>query len=790
MSNTLNDLLLRKKIIQSGSTRSGLTRAQRYSQISRNNFRRLPAAIENAPKPELETTVLLNGQDIQTVGNRSITVVDDNRRINGTTVFDGKATFDNTSVFNGEATFNGDITMGGGILKVNTIEPYNSSESTDISFQGSFNVRNFFRARANAKVDGNFDVGAATTLNTLTVGAATTLDTLTVGAATTLNTLTVENDTNLKNLTINDRYTITSDGTKTKHETAASKGHLFKQQINCGGLNQNSNVDLYVNSSFQIRKKFTDSGYIFNTYNDFGDPYGELLVIGDKDDATGIAFFQHSLTKTTTIESKNGDFSIRVGSVNDSKNGGKDYNTKVYVDNTGKLLVGDGANDISKEAKLVVEDEQYVKAVFKESGGSGGGSAIRVKNESKNYWDMAIGENNKFALNYNNDSFGELFLLDSSGVLEIGDTEGDKFKLTPRNEYIEYSSTNQKHYFNNKMVIGDIGNSDVPSYFEENYALNVEGVINATEIYLDGEALSSRFQANLNGKEGEEAVDLIVQDKLTIDVTDDNNSATLVGRDPKAGENAENKIILYERPTGNMIFESDPSGSILFDTSGVNRMEITNNGRINIKNSTLLNHSDKRIKDNIQPINSLNSLESIRKIEPKTYNYTTHDTGTKYGFIAQEIRKIIPEAVNIHDEVIALPKKKIQYTYTIIEDSIHLSIDDVIEIQEDDMLTIQVERMREQILHYKPSVSPTYPYIWLNSKHIDISDYPILHLKARIIPDFHSLDYQPLWTVLTSAVQELDKQNTTAREEINELKKENKTLRTELEELKKYVYSL
>lgn len=789
MSNTFNDLLLRKKIIQSESTRSGLTRAQRYSQISRNNFRRLPASIENAPKPELETTVLLNGQDIQTVGSRSITVVDENRQIDGTTVFNQNATFNATSVFDKNATFNSDITIGDGILKVNTIEPYNSSESTDISFQGSFNVRDFFRARANAKVDGSFEVVDATSLNTLEVNDATTLNTLNVDNTTTLNTLTVNNDANINKLIIGGKKEIFSDETKTTHTTTASKGHLFKEQLNCGGLNENSNVDLYVNSTFQVREKFTDAGYIFNTYHGFGDPYGELLVIGDKDDATGIAFFQYSLDKTTTIDSKNGDFSIRVGKVNNNNDGGTNYDTKVYVDNTGKLLVGDTANSISKDAKLVVRDTQYAKAIFQDSGGGGGGSAIRVKNNIENYWDMAIGQNNKFALNYNKDSFGELFLLDSSGVLEIGDTEGDKFILKPQPEYIEYSSTNQKHYFNTKMVIGDIPNSkDRPDYFE-NYTLNVEGIINATEIYLDGIALSTRFQPNFSGggEDGEPADNVVVQDKLTIDVTEFDNSATLVGRDPMAGEN---RIILYERPTGNMVFESDPSGSILFDTSGVNRMEITNDGRINIKNSTLLNHSDRRIKYNIQPINSLDSLKSIRKIQPKTYNYTTHNIGTKYGFIAQEIRKIIPEAVSIHDEVIALPKKKIQYTYTIIEDSIHLSIDDAIEIQEDDMIIVQVERMREQILQYKPSISSKYPYIWLNSKNIDISDYPILYLTAKIIPDFHSLDYQPLWTVLTSAVQELDKQNAIAREEIKELKKENKTLRTELEELKKYVYSL
>lgn len=787
MSNTFNDLLLRKKIIQSESTRSGLTRAQRYSQISRNNFRRLPPAIENAPKPFLNTTVLLNGQDIQTIGTRNVTIdVDDNRIIKGTSQFDEDVTFNKDVTFtsNITVTFNSDIIMGGGILKVNEIVPNNQSNSIDIN--GSLDVTNFFRASKDAEVRGDFDVIGTATLPNL-VSSEVMIEDLSVNDGSFNNLFSNKSDID----TLNVGVLFVGDN---QHKTDGQRGHLFEEPINCGAFNPDapgSIVDLYVNETFQIREKFTDAGYIFNTYDGFGDPYGELLVIGDKDDATGIAFFQYDLNKTTTIESKDGNFSITVGNVNKQNNTGETYDTKVYVDNTGNLLVGDHANSIGKDAKLVVQDDEYVKAVFKDSGGSGGGSAIRVKNEDENSWDMAIGQNNKFAINYNKDSFGELFSLDPSGILEFGDTNDDKFKIIPRPDHIEYSSTNQKHYFDNKVIIGDIPDPNQrPDLFEE-YALNVEGIINASEIYLGNQPLSTQFKPNLDGTEDDPpiATDVVIKNTLNIFTTEFQDFALIRGNDPSGGEN---DIALYDKNTENMILKIDPSGSgnIIFNTGDVDRMEVTNDGRINIKNSTFINHSDERIKHNIQPLNSLGSLESIRKIKPKKYNYKTHDTGKKYGFIAQEIKNIIPEAVSIHDEVIALPKLKIQYTYTVINDLIHLSIDDVIEIKEDDKITIQVERMREQTLHYKPSVSPTYPYIWLNSENIDIKDYPIINLKARIIPDFHSLDYQPLWTVLTSGVQELDKQNITAREEINELKKENKTLRTELEELKKYVYSL
>ncbi len=55
------------------------------------------------------------------------------------------------------------------------------------------------------------------------------------------------------------------------------------------------------------------------------------------------------------------------------------------------------------------------------------------------------------------------------------------------------------------------------------------------------------------------------------------------------------------------------------------------------------NSSDRRFKENIQPINS--ALESLLRVRATKYN--RKNTGLEeYGFIAQEIEKIYPELVN------------------------------------------------------------------------------------------------------------------------------------------------
>jgi hypothetical protein len=72
-----------------------------------------------------------------------------------------------------------------------------------------------------------------------------------------------------------------------------------------------------------------------------------------------------------------------------------------------------------------------------------------------------------------------------------------------------------------------------------------------------------------------------------------------------------------------------------------------------VKNSIVAS-SDARIKKNIQDINDDGALDKILSIQPKTYNYIDPIRGedTVYGFIAQQIREVIPEAVKIQKAII------------------------------------------------------------------------------------------------------------------------------------------
>lgn len=74
-----------------------------------------------------------------------------------------------------------------------------------------------------------------------------------------------------------------------------------------------------------------------------------------------------------------------------------------------------------------------------------------------------------------------------------------------------------------------------------------------------------------------------------------------------------------------------------------------------IKSNGALTASDLRFKQNIKPVN--NSLELLRKLNAKTYNFNTEafpdrnfGNGLRYGYIAQELEKVIPEATVLNSD--------------------------------------------------------------------------------------------------------------------------------------------
>lgn len=178
-----------------------------------------------------------------------------------------------------------------------------------------------------------------------------------------------------------------------------ASGTVTNVSINNVGIKEpNPVADLHIHESFQIGNKYSDSGYIFNTYNGFGDAYGEVLVLGDYDDHTGIAFLQMRpdvIKYTTTIESVNGDLSIRTGDI--SFNGtdyyGINYMTTAYFDQSGNI--GIGTTDPSGVLHIIrnnneADSESLKSNVILDNNSAEGYSAFRLRNDQSSLGGDAV----------------------------------------------------------------------------------------------------------------------------------------------------------------------------------------------------------------------------------------------------------------------------------------------------------------------------------------------------------------------------------------------------------------
>ena len=170
--------------------------------------------------------------------------------------------------------------------------------------------------------------------------------------------------------------------------------------------------------------------------------------------------------------------------------------------------------------------------------------------------------------------------------------------------------------------------------------------------------------------------------------------------------------------------------------------------------------SDIRIKTNINIINCNNALEKFRQIQPvEYYNIDKISKGTSknYGFIAQDVKQIIPESISLHKEYIP----NIYELATVIDNSLIVL----------DTKTTNEFSISGDILNIKLYNYDNQPKIVTLDKIIDTSSFtikePLLYsdlsdnkifVYGQEVNDFHILSKETVFTVATAALQEVDKE--------------------------------
>ncbi len=186
-------------------------------------------------------------------------------------------------------------------------------------------------------------------------------------------------------------------------------------------------------------------------------------------------------------------------------------------------------------------------------------------------------------------------------------------------------------------------------------------------------------------------------------------------------------------------------------------------------------YSDRRIKEDIKDIDDVSALNILRKIKPKTYKYKLQpNKGTVYGFIAQDVREVLPYATNLTK--LSAPFNR--------EDFVDANIleDGTVELISP---CEQIEVGKNAHFYYETSIStrdftvleilsPTRFKVEVDS--IDKEWIGQAKLVGKEVDDFHGIDKDAIFTVATAALQEVDRQLQTTKEELQTEKKKTATM--------------
>ena len=179
-------------------------------------------------------------------------------------------------------------------------------------------------------------------------------------------------------------------------------------------------------------------------------------------------------------------------------------------------------------------------------------------------------------------------------------------------------------------------------------------------------------------------------------------------------------------------------------------------------------NSDSRIKKNIIDVDDSYALTKIRLLEPKRYNYcdqTNHTNRQVIGFIAQEVKAVLPEAAyittdkipNIYELASVTNSNIINFTSfdTANLDS-NSTILSLLDKKTNDRITVNITNVLSSSSVEVDTNLDTYCYDTDNSGSF-ISGTKIF-VYGQKVTDFHVIRKDAIWTVATAALQEVDRQ--------------------------------
>ena len=198
--------------------------------------------------------------------------------------------------------------------------------------------------------------------------------------------------------------------------------------------------------------------------------------------------------------------------------------------------------------------------------------------------------------------------------------------------------------------------------------------------------------------------------------------------------------------------------------------------------------SDRRIKQDIEDLDDLEALETIRALKPCKYDYKNKKTDRKQiGFIAQEVKEVIPDAIHYVRDII--PSFNHTGNIYITNDTFNLILDvkPEVEIQEKDVLAIMlplqnskrgITRVDANVISVVNNINCVITSDDLKHRLSDSSEFNLVIedntipaiVVGKYVDDFHVLDKDKIWAVGIAAQQQIDRELISKKPQLDSLK--------------------
>ena len=204
-----------------------------------------------------------------------------------------------------------------------------------------------------------------------------------------------------------------------------------------------------------------------------------------------------------------------------------------------------------------------------------------------------------------------------------------------------------------------------------------------------------------------------------------------------------------------------------------------------------LSVSDQRIKKDITDIDDGEALNVLRQIQPKRYRYIDEckrGTDYVYGFIAQQIRSVLPYATGLAKEFVPSVMTPATVSYDSENDITTVTlVDEKLHNFTNENIGALVRFFDNEDNHYDFPLSEIISANTFSvTGHINIEN-PFVY--GVHVDDFHTLNKDSVFTVAVAALQEVDRELQTTRTELQTTQTELQSTRTELDALKQFLRS-